>query len=245
MVAEVGGGGAGREPASRSRVKKAAAGRQADLGLEPCPPLRRGRRWKAVPGSYRRGGPGPAGADGEPVRDGDRTEGRGDGVVGPGRLEHEGFAGVGHQEGGVVGLPMGGVRDPPCPQDSSSPIITSMASAALRDRSKPSRTRSMPVRAGLARAASWVVPTRSLPMATPYSFTPCSAPQIQVGHESRTACAPVSPMVRYWVRSVHPFEERRPNGHVTCTSPGGRSEFLAKTVPAGLRAQSVSHIVAV
>ena len=41
--------------------------------------------------------------------------GRGDGVVGPGRLEHEGFAGVGHQEGGVVRLPMGGVRDPALP----------------------------------------------------------------------------------------------------------------------------------
>ena len=34
VVAQVGGGGACREPAGRSRVKKAAAGRQADLGLE-------------------------------------------------------------------------------------------------------------------------------------------------------------------------------------------------------------------
>ena len=70
---------------------------------------------------------------------------------------------------------------PPCPHVSRRPVITSTASAAVRARSRPRRTRSMPISAGLAAAASCVVPTRSFPMATPYSLTPCSAPHSQVG----------------------------------------------------------------
>ena len=120
--------------------------------------------------------------------------------------------------------------------------MTSTASAALRARSSPRRTRSMPIRAGLAAAASWVVLTRSFPMATPCSLTPCSAPQSQVGQERNVACAPVSPMVRYCVRSVQPAEARRPKGQATWTSPGGRSEFLANTMPRGPGAHSVSHM---
>ena len=58
------------------------------------------------------------------------------------------------------------------------------------------------------------------------------------------ACAPASPMVRYCVRKVHPAEARRPNGQATCASPGGRSEFLANTMPAGPGAHSVSHMLA-
>ena len=103
----------------------------------------------------------------------------------------------------------------------------------------------MPIRAGVAAAASWVVPTRSLPMATPCSLTPCSAPHSQVGQERKVAWAPVSPMVRYCVRNVQPAEARRPNGHATWTSPGGRSEFLANTIPCGPGAHRVSHMVAV
>ena len=41
VVAQVGGGGGRREPAGRSRGEKAAAGRQADIGVARCP--RRGR----------------------------------------------------------------------------------------------------------------------------------------------------------------------------------------------------------
>ncbi len=103
----------------------------------------------------------------------------------------------------------------------------------------------MPISRGVAAAASWVVLTRSFPMATPCSLTPCSAPQSQVGQESKAACAPVSPMERYCVRSVQPAEARRPKGQAIWTSPGGRSEFLANTMPRGPGAQSVSHIVAV
>ena len=98
--------------------------------------------------------------------------------------------------------------------------MTSTASAAVRARSRPRRTRSMPISAGLAAAASCVVLTRSFPMATPCSLTPCSAPHSQVGQESNVACAPVSPMERYCVRNVHPAEERRPKGQAIWTSPG-------------------------
>ena len=103
----------------------------------------------------------------------------------------------------------------------------------------------MPISAGLADAASWVVRTRSFPMATPCSLTPCSAPQSQVGHESSVAYAPVSPIVRYCERNVQPAEARRPKGQTTWTSPGGRSEFFAKTMPLGPGAHSVSHMIAV
>ena len=103
----------------------------------------------------------------------------------------------------------------------------------------------MPMSAGLADAASCVVATRSFPMATPCSLTPCSAPHSQVGQERKAACAPVSPIERYCVRRVHPAEARRPKGQAIWTSPGGRSEFLANTMPRGPGAHSVSHMVAV
>ena len=103
----------------------------------------------------------------------------------------------------------------------------------------------MPISAGFAAAASCVVLTRSFPMATPCSLTPCSAPQSQVGHERNAAWAPASPMERYWVRKVHPAEARRPKGQAIWTSPGGRSEFLANTMPRRPGAHRVSHMVAV
>ncbi len=103
----------------------------------------------------------------------------------------------------------------------------------------------MPMSAGFAEAASCVVPTRSFPMATPYSLTPCSAPHSQVGQERNAACAPASPMERYCVRSVQPADVRRPKGQATWISPGGRSEFLANTMPRRPGAHSVSHIGAV
>ena len=47
------------------------------------------------------------------------------------------------------------------------------------------------------------------------------------------ACAPVSPIVMYCERNVQPAAARRPKGQTTWTSPGGRSEFFAKTMPLG------------
>src|ERR1019366_8106683 len=100
----------------------------------------------------------------------------------------------------------------------------------------------MPIRAGRARAASCTVPTLSFPMATPNSLTPCSAPHSQVGHERSAACAPVSPMERYCVRREQPAVGRRRKGTVSWTSPTGRSEFLAKTIPPAPGAHRVSHM---
>ena len=59
------------------------------------------------------------------------------------------------------------------------------------------------------------------------------------------ACAPVSPIERYCVRSVQPAEARRPKGQAIWISPGGRSEFLANTMPLRPGAHRVSHMVAV
>ena len=118
----------------------------------------------------------------------------------------------------------------------------SSASSALRARSSPRRTMSMPISRGRACAESCTVATRSLPMATPNSLTPCSAPHSHVGQDSRAAWAPVSPMERYCVRRMHPAVGRRPNGTASWTSPTGRSEFLAKTMPPTPGPHSVSHM---
>ena len=100
----------------------------------------------------------------------------------------------------------------------------------------------MPMSAGAAARTSWVVATRSLPMATACSFTPCSAPHSQVGHDSRAACAPVSPMLRYWVRNVHPAEARRPKGHADLHLAGGSVGVLGEHhAPGAGGAQRVAH----
>ena len=118
----------------------------------------------------------------------------------------------------------------------------SSASAALRARSSPSRTRSIPMRRGGACAASCTVATRSFPMATPNSLTPCSAPHSQVGQESRAAWAPVSPIERYWVRRMQPAVGRRPNGTASWTSPTGTVRVLGEDhAPHARPAQRVAH----
>ena len=82
--------------------------------------------------------------------------------------------------------------------------MTSRASSALAARSRPRRTRSMPSSAGGASRGSSTVLTISLPMATPCSLTPCSAPHSQAGRDSSVAAAPRSGSSRYWVRSRPP-----------------------------------------
>ena len=93
---------------------------------------------------------------------------------------------------------------PPWPCSSSSEVITSSASSADRPRSRPSRTRSIPVSAAGASRGSSVVKIRSLPIATRCSFTPCSKPHIQAGREPTTAHAPASAISRCVVRSDPP-----------------------------------------
>ena len=202
VVAQMGRRGASGQAAGGHGVEKTAAGRQADIGVAARPRWGRGSgRSRPPPRAARR--PCPLAADADPVGDG---HGGGlrewhDGVVPAGRLEHEGLVEDRRPEKRSR-TPPGGRRRRchPARRSRGAPIMTSRASRGLRARSSPSRTRSMPMRAGAAAPASWVVATRSLPMATPYSLTPCSAPQSQVGQESRVAWAPVSPIVRYWVR---------------------------------------------
>ena len=130
---------------------------------------------------------------------------------------------------------------PPCPWRSSSAVITSTASSALRARSSPSRTRSMPVSAGGALRGSSIVKIRSFPIATRCSLHPCSKPHIHVGREPTRAYAPVSSRSRCVVRS-EPWPSRAGYVSTTWTSSRGRSEFFPKSVPVGPTEHRVSHM---
>ena len=113
-----------------------------------------------------------------------------------------------------------------------------------RARSSASRTRSMPSSAGGAARGSSTVQTFSLPIATPCSLTPCSAPHSHVGRDTTAAAAPGSGSARYCVCSVGvaPAGARPACDSTTCASSGGRSEFFANSVPVGPTTQSVSHM---
>src|SRR5579875_663180 len=98
----------------------------------------------------------------------------------------------------------------------------------------------MPMSAGGAPAAPLRVSTRSLPMATPCSFTPCSAPHSHNGRDSSTAAVGLDSTCRYCVRST-PLPLRRAWASGSWTSDGGRSEFLANSVPCVPTTHRVSH----
>jgi hypothetical protein len=94
--------------------------------------------------------------------------------------------------------------------------------------------RSLPVRR---------VKTASLPIATPCSLAPISAPHIHQGWLSRTA----------WVRgtwsiSLHVHRTRCSSWSCaayhrsTCASLGSRSLFLASSTPSRVRLTNVSHM---
>ncbi len=72
------------------------------------------------------------------------------------------------------------MAQPPWPWVSISVAITSSASRAVRPRSRPSRTRSMPMRPGFGSIGSFEK-TVSLPIATACSLTPCSKPKTHHG----------------------------------------------------------------
>ena len=63
---------------------------------------------------------------------------------------------------------------------SRSDAMTSSASRGSRPRSRPSRTRSIPMSPGSASTGSFEKMVW-FPMATPYSLTPCSKPQTHHG----------------------------------------------------------------
>ena len=171
---------------------------------------------------------------------------RGDRVVGARRLEHEGLGRVGDRGTRSRRPPDAAASAmPPCPHVSSSPVITSTASAALRARSRPRRTRSMPISAGVRRGGVVCRATRSLPMATPCSLTPCSAPHSHVGQDRNAACAPASPMVRYCVRSVQPAERPPAEGPGDLDLAGRTVRVLGEHHARRPGAHSVSHMVAV
>src|SRR5690349_15299862 len=70
----------------------------------------------------------------------------------------------------------------------------------------------------------------ALPAATPAALTPCSTPHIHVGRDPTNAIvSPSCPSISMCVVLV--VDSRRDgNCSTTCTSDGGRSEFLANNV---------------
>ncbi len=79
---------------------------------------------------------------------------------------------------------------PPWPCSIEQRRDASSASSAVPARSRPSRTRSMPVRASGCGDGSSTVHSCSLPMATRWALMPCSSPHSQVGRDPRMAGAP-------------------------------------------------------
>ena len=101
----------------------------------------------------------------------------------------------------------------------------------------------MPSRAGSA--DSEVVNTASLPMTTPCSLAPISAPHIHHGRERRTAAvrATWGTVVQVQV-TEDPAGCSAPDTHSrTWASFGSRSLFLAKSTPSSVTVTRVSHTV--
>ena len=88
------------------------------------------------------------------------------------------------------------------------------------------------------------VKTASLPITTPCSLAPISAPHIHHGRLSSTAA-----VAGAWSISVHVQASRLPTSCCcagcqvsTCASLGSRSLFLAKSTPSPARVTRVSHM---
>ena len=108
VVAQVGCGGGRREPAGRSRLEEAAAGRQADVGVGGVLPDV-AEAPEVLPGCEGTRGTAPLRAQADAVGDGGAGGERGDGVVGARGVEDEGVGRVGDEERGVVRLLVRGV----------------------------------------------------------------------------------------------------------------------------------------
>jgi hypothetical protein len=121
--------------------------------------------------------------------------------------------------------------------------MTWTAWSAVSAHSRPSRSRSMPNRPGVA--LRWRDMIASLPIATPAAFTPISAPHIHAGRLSRAGtCRRGAATSIQVARTTSPSrvdgrDTSRPWG-----SPGSRSLFLANHVSPERRSTTVSHIVA-
>ncbi len=89
------------------------------------------------------------------------------------------------------------------------------------------------------------VKTASLPITTPFSLAPISAPHIHHGWLSRTAF-----VVGTWSISVQVHDSRVPAAYSragchrsTCASLGSRSLFFANSTPSPARLTRVSHML--
>src|SRR5664280_2657802 len=119
--------------------------------------------------------------------------------------------------------------------------MTATASSAVAARSRPSRSRSIPSRAGAPSSAR--VNTASFPMTTPCSLAPISAPHIHHGRDNSTAWVRVT-----WGTLIHVQATVVPSGWEvagtqsrTCASLGSRSLFLANSSPSSVTRTRVSH----
>ena len=157
------------------------------------------------------------------------------------RLDDPASVRVDDEERREVRLVDAGSPLPPWPCASSAAVIARTRSSAVPSSFEAEPTRSMPRRPARCARGSSTVQIFSLPIATPCSLHPCSAPQSHVGCEPTNADAPRSSMRRYCVASVPPATRAR-CGSSTCASPGGRSEFFANTMPARVRRHRVSHM---
>ena len=83
--------------------------------------------------------------------------------------------------------------------------------------------------------------TFSFPIATRCSLTPCSSPHIHAGREPQSRDAPASGISMCGCAACRRADARAATS-ISWTSEEGRSEFLAKSVPPGPMAQSVSHM---
>ncbi len=124
--------------------------------------------------------------------------------------------------------------------------MTWTASAAVVARSSASRSRSMPMSPGAGSLPAWVK-TASLPITTPCSLAPISAPQIHHGRDSTTAWvwAAWSTWIQVQRTDVPGLWSRAGTQSRNCASFGSRSLFLANRTPSAVRETSVSHTRAI
>ena len=106
VIAQVGRGGGRCQAAGTGRGKKAAAGRQTDIGV--------GRVLSRVTEPVEL-------VECDPVGDGHAGGERSNGEVGSRRLEHEGLRRVGNEKGGVIGLLVRGVGNATLPARLEEP----------------------------------------------------------------------------------------------------------------------------
>ena len=115
---------------------------------------------------------------------------------------------------------------------------------AVAARSSPSRSRSIPISPASGSLGAFVN-TASLPIVTPCSFVPISAPQIQNGWLSSVACVSSTSGISIHVHFSPPPGAFRPRPFQTrfCPSFAFRSEFFAnRTRPPATIAMG-SHMV--